>query len=150
MTWWTFLRPSGAFGGQAEADDQPRPPRRGWTVHAMDRRGDHLRERPDVKAGRWTSDAALEQAADLAAIDIDHAHQHGHQAIAIEHVRKAIEANLILAGVDLDGLVAAEARATGVPVRDLATAIARKDRAAIRPAIKRRAAKAASRGKPLA
>lgn len=60
-------------------------------------------------------------------IDQGHRADHGPLSIRMAHVQKAIEAQLILAGIALPhSLVAAEAAATGVTIDDLAAAIVAK------------------------
>ncbi|MES2449274.1 MAG: hypothetical protein V4610_01790 [Pseudomonadota bacterium] len=57
-------------------------------------------------------------------IDQGHRADHGALSIRMAHIQKAVEAQLILAGIDLPlSLVAAEAAATDVAIKDLAAAI---------------------------
>jgi len=80
-----------------------------------------------------------------ARVDIEHAHHHGAHAIALAHATKAIEARLILAGVPIDGLLAAEARDGGQDVADLARTVAAKAAEADTHELDRIAAKRAAR-----
>jgi hypothetical protein len=60
---------------------------------------------------------------ELARIDQAHLADHGPLSIALAHIEKRIEARLILTGVQIDGMVAAEARETGQDATALARAI---------------------------
>ncbi len=76
-------------------------------------------ERWDKGLGRFVLDSAAE-------IDELYAIQRGAAAIAQARAMKALEARLILAGVAIDGFVAAEARATGQDPIELASIITEK------------------------
>lgn len=80
-----------------------------------------------------------------ARVDLAHAHAHGATAIAIAHATKALEARLILAGVAIDGLLAAEARASGQPLAELARIVAARAAEADTHELNRIAAKRAAR-----
>lgn len=73
----------------------------------------------DVEAGEFACDHA-------ARIDDEYLATNGGDAIARAHALKAVEASLILSGVQIDGLLSAEADATGQDVTDLAAIVATK------------------------
>lgn len=88
-------------------------------------------ERVDPKTGAITLDAALE--ADMKA---------DPRAVERAHAQKAIEAVLILSGVELKaGLLFAEADALGLDLRELAATVEAKARQATEAEIARRVAK---------
>ncbi|MBB5684284.1 hypothetical protein [Sphingobium boeckii] len=60
-------------------------------------------------------------------IDDEYRSEYGPDAITLAHMRKAIEARLIVAGYEFEGLLTAEAQATGQSVTDLAAIIIAKD-----------------------
>lgn len=110
----------------------------GYSEVRVQRFGEHY-ERWDGR--RWITN--VEAYASM--VDHQHADRHGAHAIAIAHATKAIEARLILAGVAIDGLLAAEARATGQDLAVLARVVAVAAAAAGQHEIERIAAKRAAR-----
>lgn len=62
----------------------------------------------------------------------------GREHIAFAHAMKAVEARLYLAGVEIDGMLRAEADALGVPLEQLARAVDEKARTAIETEVTRR------------
>uniref|UniRef100_UPI0035CB715A hypothetical protein n=1 Tax=uncultured Sphingomonas sp. TaxID=158754 RepID=UPI0035CB715A len=95
-------------------------------------------QRFDEGSATW-----IDHAADrAAAVDDAYLANNGPLAIRMAHVQKAIEAQHIVAGRDMpDGLVAAEAAATGVERQELAAAIVAKAKIDYVPEVERRAAK---------
>lgn len=93
----------------------------------------------DAEAGVFVRNDALR-------IDDEFRAAHGTGAIAQAHALKAIEATLILSGVSIDGLLKAEADATGRDITVLAQLVA--DRAASQreAEVARRVAKERARG----
>lgn len=81
----------------------------------------------------------------ISKIDAEHLAAHGGNAIAQAHAFKALEARLILAGVPLEGVLSAEAAATGQDLGELAQAVADKASAAREIEINRIVAKRAAR-----
>jgi hypothetical protein len=88
----------------------------------------------DWRDGRWVRDEA-------AAIDEAHLGKHGRDAIARAHAIKAVEAGLMLGGVAVDGLIAAEAKACGIAPTDLAKSVAEHTSPLIKAEVARRRAK---------
>lgn len=78
-------------------------------------------------------------------IDAEHLAKHGRDAIERAHAAKAIEAMLILAGVPVDGLIAAEAKVAGVDPIELAKTIDDKAKGLRRAELSRRRAKLKAR-----
>lgn len=143
---WIIERPD---GGQEFLIEEPHPERDApFTRSAQADRAPAAEgtEDWDFEAGEWATSAARA----AAWVDRRHAHEFGDQAIAKEHAEKAIEARLLLAGVDIEGYVSAEAAATGRPVLELAAEIAGKAQTDITRAVARRVGKLAARqgGKP--
>ncbi|WP_425230197.1 hypothetical protein [Sphingomonas sp.] len=83
-------------------------------------------ERLNPATGAWVADAA----AQAAAIDAAYLADHGVDAIARAHAAKEAEARCIIAGVAIDGRVAAEAELRGVTAEVLARLIVAKADAA--------------------
>ena len=140
---WVLLAADGSVAAQVHT-------RRGRTPREDGSNPDELREvevnrfgevHERFVKGRWIVDP--ERAAEL--VDVDHRQARGPHAIAIAHAVKAIEARLLLAGVAIDGLLAAEARATGQDLHELAQAVIAAANAADQYEIDRIAAKRAAR-----
>ena len=87
--------------------------------------------------GRWVLDRAR-------AIDSAHIADHGPDAIVRAHAIKAVEASLILSGIAVNGLIAAEARALGIDAGELAATIAAKTAPLMKAEVARRVAKSGS------
>ncbi len=90
----------------------------------------------DVDQGRFVRN-------DEAAID----ELHGQEAIIRAHITKAIEADLILSGMPVNGLLAAEAAATGQDLTELARKVAAKAIAAREAEVARVTAKQEARAR---
>jgi hypothetical protein len=65
----------------------------------------------------------------------------GLEAIQAAHARKAIEAVMLSAGLAVDGMLAAEAKALGVPLDDLVAQVLAKAEDAVTAEVARRLAK---------
>lgn len=70
-------------------------------------------ERIDRATGLWHMVDADEE---LAAVDAAHLADHGPYAICDAHISKLLEARVIIAGIAVEGYVAAEARALGIDI----------------------------------
>lgn len=117
-----------------------------WLQHYATRAPD----RREVEVDRWAAPGehwidgqwqVADHDAVVAAIDAAHLADHGLEALARAHATKATEARLILAGVAVNGWVAAEARLTGEDMTTLAERIVAKDQAALEIEMERRRAK---------
>lgn len=93
----------------------------------------------DVVAGVFVRNDALR-------IDDEFRAAHGREAIAQAHALKTIEATLILSGVPIDGLLSAEAAATGKDITALAQLVASKAADQREAEVARRVAKEQARG----
>lgn len=82
---------------------------------------------------RWVTNADRA----LALADRNHLDTHGANAIDYARLAKAMEARQLLAGVAIDGIVAAEAAQEGVAILDLARTIVAKADAAHAPELAR-------------
>lgn len=94
---------------------------------------------------RWDKTARKFVCDTVSKIDAEHLASHGSNAIAQAHALKALEARLILAGVPLDGVLSAEADATGQELIVLARTVAEKASAARDVEVNRIVAKQAAR-----
>lgn len=65
-------------------------------------------------------------------------HAVGPEAIAKAHAQKAIEALLLKAGIDIDGILSAEAKALKLPKEELADKIIERSKVALANEVKRR------------
>lgn len=119
---WILLNADGTTAAQVITDEDRRPGKR--------ENPDKLRmakvERFGEPGERWIDGKwrMVDGEAQAAAINAAHLANHGPFAVDLGRRQKATEARLILAGVDINGLVAAEARATEQDVRELAQTIA--------------------------
>lgn len=93
----------------------------------------------DVEAGEFVRNDALR-------IDEAYRAAHGMEAIAQAHALKTIEATLILSGVPIDGLLSAEAAATGKDITTLAQLVADRAAGQREAEVARRVAKERARG----
>lgn len=82
----------------------------------LKRFGDLRHERPDPKTGKWTSDPELK----AGAVDDAHLANHGALSIVLARHLKLLEARVMVAGVEIDGSVAREARTLGMAPVDRA------------------------------
>lgn len=113
------LVPSGSTA--AEAGDNPE----GLTEVEVERFGEAGEVLVD---GRWQRDPE----AHAAAVDAAFLADHGALALATAYAAKELEARLIVAGLSVEGRIAAEARLRGVAVEALARRVlARADAAAL-------------------
>lgn len=140
MSMWVLLNADGSTAAQihtaggatpASAGDNPR----GLSEHEVARFGAADERLVD---GAWARYAP----AVPAAVDDAHLADFGPLSIDLAHVQKALEAQLILAGVTLPhGLVASEAAALGLDISTLAGTIVARQAESNAPEIARRVAK---------
>lgn len=94
---------------------------RGVTVEQAPRVGDLAAELFDLDTKKWVENP--DHAAFIVDFDAGEAH------IGRVHIEKAIEAKLIKAGLQFDGLLSKEAELLGIPVADLAEKVLAKAKA---------------------
>lgn len=101
------------------------------------------RMRWDATARSWVADAGVAAAVDARRVDEAYRAEFGDGAKREAHMRKAMEARLILhlGAAELAPMLAAEAAATGVALADLAGAVIAKDNEWIAREVARRSAK---------
>jgi hypothetical protein len=100
-------------------------------------------EKWDWQLKKWVVDAEMA----LNAVDITHRNLNVSISIELAQAMKALEARLMLAGVAIDGQVAAEAKALKIPTAVYAQTVADKAKAAPNPELDRIKAKNAVRVK---
>ena len=109
----------------------------------------------DFEAAAWVDDPARIAILDhnrLASVDDEHCRLHGAEAVQRAHVRKSVEAaRYMAADGEGDGaewrMLAVEASALGIDLRDLAGQVLENDEATIAAEVERRVAKQTIRGR---
>ena len=150
MSKWILIDEDGALAAQLILAPRETPGEgdnphglRSYRVKRFARAG----EQYDPQAKRWKM-VDVERAAD--ALDAAHRADYGPGAIDAARQFKALEARIMLAGVALDGMVAAEAIATGQDpmalARSIARAAAQNDKAEIARIIAKRKARGVKTG----
>lgn len=94
---------------------------------------------------RWDESVQAFVRDDIQQIDDEYRALHGADAIAQIHALKAMEATLIISGIQVDGMLKSEAEATGVDLNTLAQAVAAKAAAQRNAEVERRVAKERAR-----
>jgi len=132
MTLYAVGNPGDTPTWQGETLDEQTPTESGDNAgglpeYRIERLGDLYHEKliadpSKLGWGIWVSDAAAKEFA----IDEAHKADFGADSIRLEHALKAHEALLIVAGYPIDGIVAAEASATGQDMLELANSICSK------------------------
>lgn len=132
MAMWILLDADGKVRAQVMTEGAATPTsdglnEEGYTEVAVEAFGDLRSQTFDTATATWK---ARTDSVAMAAIDDAYRADNGALAIRLAHIQKAVEAQLIVAGIALpDSLVASEAEMAGVDALTLATQIVEKARA---------------------